>query len=44
VVPRLPSRPLPLFAGYTKIDDDVPAQLRDVSIYGLPSGLTQIMR
>lgn len=30
--------------GYTKIDDDVPAQMRDVSVYGLPSGLTQIMR
>lgn len=30
--------------GYTKIGDEVPAQLRDVSIYALPSGLTQIMR
>jgi hypothetical protein len=30
--------------GYTKVDDDVPAQLRDVSIYALPSGLNQIMR
>jgi hypothetical protein len=30
--------------GYTKIGDDVPAQLRDISIYALPSGLTQIMR
>ncbi|HEY2104914.1 MAG TPA: DUF1329 domain-containing protein [Candidatus Binataceae bacterium] len=30
--------------GYTKVDKNVPAQLRDVSIYALPSGLTQIMR
>jgi len=30
--------------GYTKIDDDVPAQMRDISIYALPSGLNQIMR
>ncbi|HKD69266.1 MAG TPA: DUF1329 domain-containing protein [Candidatus Binataceae bacterium] len=30
--------------GYTKVDNNVPAQLRDVSIYALPSGLTQIMR
>ena len=30
--------------GYTKVGQDVPAQMRDVSIYSLPSGLTQIMR
>ncbi len=30
--------------GYTKVDHDVPEQLTDVSIYALPSGLTQIMR
>jgi len=30
--------------GYTKVGQDVPEQMRDISIYALPSGLTQIMR
>ncbi len=30
--------------GYTKVGQDVPEQMRDISMYALPSGLTQIMR
>jgi hypothetical protein len=30
--------------GNTKVDKDVPAQFQDVSIYAMPSGLSQIMR
>jgi len=30
--------------GYTKVGRDVPAQLQDIPIYALPSGLNQIMR
>jgi hypothetical protein len=30
--------------GYTKVGSEVPAQMQDISIYALPSGLNQIMR